>query len=443
MKKGNRLVALGLVVAMAVSVLTGCGTKSKKSNEAYEYDPNKEVELSGTFELQIFTGGYGSKAWEEIIAAFEEEYPELDVVAYMDSNVNKQMQSRWMEGDPVDFVFLSGSNLPSQTYMDSGKLLDLTSFYENATIHGTDELLKDHLTSDYVTKYKDHLYDLPVVLTSYGMWYNEAYLNELGMKLPTNYDELLAFGQEAKAKGVDALIYPGMSANYLTNGLLFPAIAVYGQEYFNRITSASDVEAFKDERLRDVLTRFKGLIDAGMFSDGTVSLNAVQAQIQWLSNEALLIPNGLWLENEMKDDIPNDFVMRYAVPMMNKADEGQVVVTSSAKVGVAAEGDNKDAALEFLRFLYKEENITKFAEYAKVPVATDADVSKIELTDAAKHVQEVLHNPDYTNVNLELSWGSVDAVVIDMVNQMVLGKLDVDGAIDMLVEAVEAKLAEE
>ena len=82
-------------MAALMVLLVGCAPTSSNSNADYQYDPNAAVELTGTFELQIFTGGYGSEVWEEIIADFEEAYPELDVVAYLDSNVNKQIQNKF------------------------------------------------------------------------------------------------------------------------------------------------------------------------------------------------------------------------------------------------------------------------------------------------------------------------------------------------------------
>lgn len=441
-KLRKRLMAFGLVMVMAATVLTGCGTGTKNSDSDYEYDPTGTTELSGTFELQIFVGGYGSEAWEEIIDDFEELHPELDVVAYMDSNVNKQMQTRWMQGNPPDFVFLTGSNLPTATYRDEGKLLDLTSFYEKATIADTDTLLKDKLSSNSIRKFDDVIYSLPIIEEAYGIWYDDVYLKELGMTIPTNYDELVAFGQNAKSKGIDSIIYPGISSMYLVQGLIFPALAVYGQDYFDRITTASDVEAFQDERFRDVMTRFKTLVDTGMFSEGTVSLNHIQSQMQWLQHKATFIPNGMWLENEMKEDIPDGFTMNYAVPMMNKADEEQVIVTSGAEIGVATDGDNKEAALEFIRFLYKDENMAKFAEYSDAIPSSNVDLSGVELSETTKRAQAILADPNYKHVSINLSWGSVDAVMKDVVNQMVLGELDVDGAIKTLVEAVEKKLNE-
>ena len=184
MKKRNRILAFLLSVMMVISMLTGCGTTGKDSESDYDYDPTADVELTGTCELQIFTGGYNAEPWEEIIAAFEEEHPDLDVVAYMGADINKKMQTRWIQGESPDFVYLEGANLPLQTYMDEGKLLDLTSFYEKATIAGSDELLKDHLHSNKVNKFNNKIFSLPFTLEAYGIWYDEAYLNKICLYLP-------------------------------------------------------------------------------------------------------------------------------------------------------------------------------------------------------------------------------------------------------------------
>lgn len=442
MKKFTRIFAFVLSLVMLAAAFTGCGgAKTSDSDASFEYDPNKETTLSGQFELQIWTGGYSGEPWEEIIADFEEEYPDLDVVAYMDSNVNKKMQTRWMQGKPCDFVYLAGSNLPKQTYFEEGKLLDLTTFYEKATVHGSDKLIKDAVKQNTLSYFKGtNLYSVPITLEAYGIWYDEAYMNKIGLNIPTNFEELIQFGKDAKAKGTNAIIYPGTSSMYLVHGFVFPALAVHGQEFLDRITTAADVEAYRDARFKDVLGRIDEMAKAGMFAEGTVALNHIQSQMQWLGNKACLIPNGLWLEGEMKKDIPDGFKMRYAVPMMNKADENQVIVTTSGQVGVASDGDNKDAAIEFLRFMYKDENMAKFTKYWGTPIATDADLSGISLTETAKQAQSVLVDPNYTQIQLNFSWGAVDAVMCDVINKIVLQEMTVDEAVEELAKTVEKQL---
>ncbi len=430
-----------LLMAVVTVFLVGCTPTGTQSNAEYNYDPNAATELSGTFELQIFTGGYGSEVWEEIVADFEEAYPELDVVAYMDSNINKQMQPRWIQGNPPDFVYLGGSNLPVLTYMDEGKLLDLTSFYENAKVYGTEDLLKDRIKSDMVSTYKDAVYSLPFVLSAYGMWYDQVYMDANGMTMPSDFDELKTFVQTAKGKGLDTIIYPGTNSHYLTQGLIFPALAAYGQEYFDAITSAESVDPYKDPRLLDVLTRFEEIADAGAYSEGTVSLNHTQSQIQWLQHKALMIPNGLWLENEMKSDIPAGFQMRYHPGMLQTVDQPETIVVTTSNIGVASDGDNREAALEFIRFMYQDKYMARFAQVSGAPVATNVDLSNTELSESAIYAQSVMTDERYTIVHQQLLWGSVDAVFHDCVNQIVLGDMTAQQAVDTIIAAVEKKIA--
>lgn len=438
-KNYKRLIAVIGVIAM-LCALPGCGAEKQENKKSdINYDFTKTNELRGQFELQICTSGYGSSAWEEIIADFEEAYPELDVVAYMDTSINKQMQNRWIKGTPPDFVFIAGPNIPTYTYKEEGKFEDLTSFYDKATLLGTDKLIKDHMKADMLTKFDDKLFTLPLILGSYGMFYDASYVEQLGMTIPTNFDELMTFAKEAKSKGQDTVIYPGTSTHYLTRALIFPALAAYGQDYFNRIIGATDTEAFKDERFIDVMTRFKQFVDGGFISEGTVALNHTQSQLQWLSHKAIMIPNGLWLETEMKKDIPDGFQMRYAPGMLTLADQPKTVVASCTEVAIASEGDNIEAAYEFLRFLYKDENIAKIAEMCKSPITTDADLSNVEFSDAAISLQNHLNDPEAKVVVEDLSWGAVDAVFQDCVNQIVLGKMDVQEAVDAIVQAVEKK----
>ena len=440
MKKNyKRLIAVIGLISMLFA-LPGCASKeegNKKSNIDYDY--TKTNELSGQFELQICTSGYGAEAWEEIIADFEELYPELDVVAYLDSNINKKMQNRWIQGTPPDFVLLSGPNIPILTYIEEGKFMDLSSFFDAATLLDSDKLLKDHIKESYLTEYDGKVYKLPLSLTTYGMWYDVPYVEQLGLTMPSNFDELMNFAKEAKNKGKDTVIYPGTSSHYLTEALIFPALAAYGQEYFDRIVGATDTEAFTDERFVDVLTRFKQFADAGFISEGTVALNHTQSQMQWLSHKAIMIPNGNWLESEMKKDIPDDFKMRYAPGMLNLADQPKTVVTSAMSMAVSAEGDNTEAALEFMRFLYQDENMVKIAEMTSSPVATQTDMAGAEISEAGSYLQTVLNDPEVTIVTQNLTWGTVDAVFNDCVNQIVLGKMDVKQAVDAIVQAVEKK----
>ena len=127
---------------------------SDKAQNAGEVDTSKEKKLTGTFELQIFSGGYGSEAWEYAVDEFQKLNPDLKITAHLDSNVNTQMKTRWAKDNPPDFVFLDGTDIPAETWMAEGKLLDLGEIYRTGKVYGSDVLIKDHLKKGLTSSYK-------------------------------------------------------------------------------------------------------------------------------------------------------------------------------------------------------------------------------------------------------------------------------------------------
>ena len=154
--KISRILALILSIAMLLS-MAACGNNQPDKDQQPATDPAdvtynelNEVQLTGSFELQVFVGGYGSEAWEYAVAEFQKLHPDLEITAHMDPNVNAQMKTRWAKDNPPDFVFLEGTNIPTETWMRENKLQDLTALYESATVYGTDVLIKDQLKKDYL-----------------------------------------------------------------------------------------------------------------------------------------------------------------------------------------------------------------------------------------------------------------------------------------------------
>ena len=445
MKLLNKRLASGaLAVSMALSMTACAGTSGSSSSAPASSSGSASqaaaegTSLTGELELQIFSGGYGSEIWERAIAGFQEENPDLVITANIDPNVNEQMLTRWMQDDPPDFVFLDGT-LPRDTWIEEGKLMDLTDFYETATVWGSDELIRDRIKDGLVQENGDGIYELPLLFSTYGMWYDENWFNENSWSVPTNYDELKTFAQSLKDEGIATLCYPGVYSGYLVWGLLMPAVASYGQDYFDRISTASDPEAFREEGFVTVLTKLKELADNGYFMEGTVALNHTQSQMQWLQHGAALIPNGLWLENEMKADTPDDFAMRYYPSILQDADQPTSVIATSIGVGIAENAKNKDNALAFLQYLYTDEVLEDFAVSTGSVSASTIDLSGADLSATAAQVQQMMNDESVTMIVKKGGWGTVDSVVNDMTNKIILGEISVDDAVEQIYQAAVDK----
>lgn len=418
-----------------------------KAQNAGEVDSSKEKKLTGTFELQIFSGGYGSEAWEYAVDEFQKLNPDLKITAHLDSNVNTQMKTRWAKDNPPDFVFLDGTDIPAETWMAEGKLLDLGEIYRTGKVYGSDVLIKDHLKKGLTSSYKqtNKIYNMPVILSTYGMWYDSTLFTQKGWTAPSNYDELNALCAKIKGAGTTPFIYPGKYSGYLVWGLLMPAVASEAvasgdQQYFYNVANATSGDVFKDERFKSTLRKLESLVKAGYFDKSSLSLDHITSQSAWLNHKAALIPNGLWLENEMKNSIPSGFEMRYIPSILQDAGKPSCIISTASGVGIAAKGKNTEAAKAFLRFLYTDKVAIKFAELTGSPSATRSDTSSANISAAAKQVNQLLSSDSVTIIPKgSTTWGSVDSVINNCINQIVNGDATVDQVCNTLAEAAAKK----
>ncbi len=454
-KKGfYRVTALGLIMALALGSV-GCSLKKQRVAEKNEGDKNPvkfeysgdETPLTGKLELQIFVGGFGSEWWEYAISEFQKLNPDLEITAHLDANVNAQMKTRWAKDNPPDFVFLDGTNMPHETWMAEGKLMDLADIYENGNVYGTEEKIKDKVREGLVNYYRgtDKVYQMPFALSTYGMWYDENLFQQNGWEMPKNYQELLDFSKQTLADGTYPFIYTGQYSGYLIMGLLLPAVASEALatddlDYFYDVLNAANEDVFDDPRFVRVMEKLKELADAGCFDQSGLSMNHITSQAAWLKHAAALIPNGLWLESEMRESIPDDFKMRYYPSVLQDADQKTVVIAASNTVGIAANAKNPEAAAAFLRFLYTDDVSKKFVELCYSPCATTVDVSDVETTETTKQMIEMLNSDEITMVAKgDTSWGSVNSTISDSVNRIVSGEYTVEQAIAVVKEATIKK----
>ena len=115
----------------------------------------------------------------------------------------------------------------------------------------------------------------------------------------------------------------------------------------------------------EVLANIQKIAADGYLMEGTVALNHTQSQTDMMMNKALFIPNGNWMEGEMKDAPRADgfeFGLTTA-PSLNAGDQ-RYVMTSVEQFSIPAGAKNPELAKEFLRFLYTEESVKLFAEKA-------------------------------------------------------------------------------
>lgn len=413
---------------------------------------NVEKTNPDAFEVQIYAGGYGTKMWQYVLDLFEADHPDVEVIPYMDNNANQQLAERWRQGDPPDFVFLDGDGLDRDGWLTNDLLYDCTEWLETAKVNGSDERIIDAVGSQFFNRHtKDDgttiTYGLPILKGSYGVWYDNNWIEENNLTVPQNFDSLLKFGEDVRklkaddgTTTVNALCYPGQYSGYLVQGFILPAIAAYNDdEYFNKIITASDPAAFVDDRTVSVMQRFIDFAKAGNVMNGTLSLSHTESQFRWLRHDAALIPNGLWLRGELEADVVNpdknpdaedatrfaSVEMRFGASPLITAEQKPTLVATTIDCGIAAQGDQIELAKEFVTYLYREDVAKMFALESNSPSVIDVNFTEEdEVTDSFKYAQEILSSDDYLQVYKTGSWGAVDGEFNNIVNEIVQAALN-------------------
>ena len=452
MAKLKKLLIGALSMCMAVS-MAACGTtnsgdKPNSGNGGDSTTGGSDSAWDGKktdFTLQIYTGGYGADMWKYVVEMFEKDHPEYNVIPMYGNTVNDSMKDEWRNGNPPDFVYLDGT-IEKEMWLKNDMLYDFTDWLETATVAGEESVkIKDRAMMDYAHKYtnsdgKTITYGMPLLLSSYGMWYDNALFTEKGWTVPTKYSELSAWVDKNATADTAALIYPGKFSGYLVQGMILPALAEVGDDFFDRVENARDAEVYTSAEFKTVMNRFADIVKKANAVASCQSLDHIQSQQQWLNHIAAFIPNGLWLRKEMADldAIPEGFEMRYAPSALNV--EKQIIIASSQTCAIAEEAENKEAALEFMRYLYRTDVAQKFAEIADSPSATNVELNESKVSEVLKYAQSVMNNPSYKRVLHVGSWGGVDSVFNQGVNSIVAGTKTVDEVCNELAAQARKQL---
>lgn len=67
-------------------------------------------------------------------------------------------------------------------------------------VYGTSTLIQEQLKNGLVTKYANtsKIYEMPVLLSTYGMWYDQTLFSQKGWTVPKNFTNEKCFSVAAK-----------------------------------------------------------------------------------------------------------------------------------------------------------------------------------------------------------------------------------------------------
>lgn len=407
-KKGKKKAALSLVMMSIVLSLAGCGgaktaetpttpektqtsqTETPKTDDTKAEDPK----VAGDLEIQYFVGGYGDGWWKEVIGEFKKKYPDVNIKESAGSQINEQMKPRWIQGNPPDVVYIDGAGSNETQMVLDDQLMDITDWVKDAkNVDG------EPLTSNLIAPPQDYEgknYTIPLVFGSWGTFYDESLFTEKGWEVPKDWDSFLATSEKIKADGVYPYIHTGKYPYYIVGGLLNTGFVSENGDnpQILKDQEAAKEGSFKNDAVANTLKKVVDMREKGYFDNASFGMNHTDSQMLFLQHKDAMIPNGLWLENEMKKDVPEGFKFGFIPSVMQKPGGKFVAIPYTSNIAIAKKAKNPDAAKAFIEFIFTKQTAVRWAELTGALMNVKADLESSGASDVVKTAMKYFNGSD-------------------------------------------------
>ena len=370
MKK--QLTAAALAAALALN-LAACGSTAAGTDNAAsaaageaasaEFTPALDTNLSATLDIAGFMGNY--EALDQVMNAFNEIYP--NVVFTYDHNSIHLLSEYVQNNANVDIFMTAESNLTRDDIPEdyvADHCLDLTEAGLSF-----DAVQEDALAACTVD---GKLLRLPVAMNPRGIVVNKTLLEKEGLSVPTNYQEFLAALETLQAKGYTPLqgseqhIYSELMYNMGVDTIMADDSLTAALQKGDASAVTAMLPVF--ERLESVLPYtdydLNSTFGADNYDSTIMAFFEGNMPFYVCTSECFSGMKKRESKSETYSADPFEYEFIYA-PM---GDEGVYAYTEPwYGFSINKDSEDKDLAVEFLRFMATDEQIEKMASIKGMP----------------------------------------------------------------------------
>lgn len=345
------------------------GTKSTDDGKKESESKDEKV----TLHVAALESAYGADMWEQIKDAYEAANQNVTIELTTAKNLEEVVRPNMQAGEYPD-VFLLATGRPealTETLIKENGLEEISDILDKK-VYGEDITVKEKLTEGFTdtlatNPYADgKTYLAPMFYSPTGLFYNAGLFEEKGWEVPTTWDEMWELGDLAAKEGISLFTYP--TAGYFDTFIGSMLYASGGTEFYNSAMTFED-GIWETDEAKQVLETVGKLAD--YTHPNTVS-NAnpndfTKNQQLVLDNKALFIPNGTWVVGEMAE-APRVENFKWGMMPIPAFKEGgdRYAFSFFEQIWIPSAAKNKDAAKDFITFMYSDEAVSIFLEAGAV-----------------------------------------------------------------------------
>jgi raffinose/stachyose/melibiose transport system substrate-binding protein len=318
----------------------------------------------------------GSDWWDQITGGFEQAHPgvtiESNYVAFPQYLPSLEAMTAGGELPDVFFGHVKSAELGRAGVAVNYKDVFADAFFANFFPGPLRQFTFDN----------GSVYAVPWTAQIFGVFANDTIMDQLGLKAPDTWDELVAMAPTIKAAGYVPLVWGNQARNVCPDFLL-PLVTQSGGDVYALDDLTNPNISWDSQPVKDALALLQRLSKAGVFIDG---INGVSENQGWqiaYQGKAAMLYTGSWVPSDIETNAPRDFADHYSVHKVPALKAGDVHWTGDGSGEgwvVNAKGPNKDLAIEFLRYLFSDQvypsHITGAQNMPSMPTAVDRLTNK-------------------------------------------------------------------
>ncbi|MGV6849643.1 MAG: ABC transporter substrate-binding protein [Marinibacterium sp.] len=324
--------------------------------------------LAGDLVINTDTSDPAPKAaFQALIDGFEAENPDIKVTWNLfDHEGYKTSIRNFLTADAPDLANWYAGNrmLP---YVNAGLFEPVDDVWEE---NGLKESLGSSLGSMTID---GKIWGVPYTYYQWGVYYRQDIFDDLGIAVPTNWDEFKAAGMKLKEAGITPIT---IGTKYLwTAGGVFDYLNLRTNGYDFHMALTRGEIPWTNDRVKATMMNWKELIDAGFFLENHAAYSWQEALAPMVQGDAAMYVMGNFAvaplrEAGLGDDQLGFFqfpVITPDVPLAEEAPTDTIHIPSNAK--------NKEDAKKFLAYLARADVQTRINEtLGQLPINKDSKV---------------------------------------------------------------------
>ncbi len=322
-------------------------------------------------DAQFFRGGEGEAFFLLVAREFEKVRPDVRVDMELDPRVADKVKVRILEGS---FFEVTNAYINMWPLIKNGDVLPLDEFLDGPSWENDGRTWRESFMPGSLDpfRYEGKTYGVPLGYFVSVIWYNKRMFREHGWAKPRTWDELYALCEEVKKQGIAPFAFQGRYSDYT-----FPLVdsAYYqlaGHEAWHAQRWQVQPRSIDNPNYVQALGYVQKLA-TNYFQPGYLGMSHTEAQLQFFTGNAAMIPCGSWLKSEMKGKIPDGFELGcFNWPIVpDPVGSSDAVFANSNYYHVMSKSRHPREAAEFLRFMTSRRMAATFSRMTDVVSAVN------------------------------------------------------------------------